>query len=404
MGSTPLTTRRPVVAFVVTGGLASAMAERARSFASRLAGDFDPRLVCAEGRRSSAVTRLLRDLFAARPEVCYVLDIAAAPVVAGGAYQAVTGTPLVIDFGDAVVELGRALGRGRFGMLATRALESFALRTADRLVVRGSYQQELLADRGVRAEFIPDGVAVDQFAPPAGDVPLPMERPLTIGLIGNCVWSPVRRTCYGWELVELVRLLRDRLPGRSVRGIIIGDGSGIEVLRGRCEEYGIAAEVEFAGRVPYDELPERLRVFDICISTQTNDVIGNVRTTGKLPLYLAAGRFVLASRVGEAARVLPPEMLVEFRGNADPDYPARLADRLIRLIDAGTDFSHRPECVALARMHFDYDVLALRVVAVVREALARRRSQPRWHHGRPFGSTFASRGTMRGAPPPRHPD
>ena len=32
-----------------------------------------------------------------------------------------------------------------------------------------------------------------------------------------------------------------------------------------------------------------------------------------MPLYLAAGRFVLASRVGEAARVLPPEMLVEFR-------------------------------------------------------------------------------------------
>ena len=109
MGSTPLSARRPVVAFVVTGGLASAMAERARSFASRLAGDIDPRLVCAEGRRSAAVARLLRDLFAARPEVCYVLDIAAAPVIAGGAYQAATGTPLVIDFGDAVVELGQAL-------------------------------------------------------------------------------------------------------------------------------------------------------------------------------------------------------------------------------------------------------------------------------------------------------
>jgi hypothetical protein len=50
---------------------------------------------------------------------------------------------------------------------------------------------------------------------------------------------------------------------------------------------------------------------DICLSTQTNDVVGWVRTTGKLPLYLAAGRYVLASRVGEAARVLPEEMLVD---------------------------------------------------------------------------------------------
>ena len=173
MGLTPVTARRPVVAFVVTGGLASAMAERARSFASRLSGDFGPRLVCAEGGRASAAGRMLRDLFAVRPDVCYVLDIAATPVVAGGAYQAATGTPLVIDFGDAVVELGQVRGRGRFGMLATQALELFALRAADRLVVRGTFHKELLADRGVRAEFIPDGVAVDQFAPPAGGVPLP---------------------------------------------------------------------------------------------------------------------------------------------------------------------------------------------------------------------------------------
>src|SRR5262249_40937919 len=196
---------------------------RARSFATWLAGAIESRLVCSEGRRASAAARLLRDLFAARPDVCYALDIAAAPVLAGGAYRAATGTPLVIDFRDAGVELGRTLGRGPLGMLATRALESFALRAADRLVVRGSYHQELLADRGVRAEFIPDGVAVDQFAPPAGENSPTMQRPLTVGLIGNCVWSPVRRTCYGWDLIELIRILRDRRSNRPVRGILIGD-------------------------------------------------------------------------------------------------------------------------------------------------------------------------------------
>jgi glycosyltransferase involved in cell wall biosynthesis len=191
-------------------------------------------------------------------------------------------------------------------------------------------------------------------------------------VVGNCVWSPVRQTCYGWELVELIRLLRDRLPAGAVRGVLIGDGSGIAVLRRRCGEYGIASLVEFGGRVPYKELPAWLRRFDICLSTQTNDVIGRVRTTGKLPLYLAAGRFVLASRVGEAARILPPQMLVEYNGGVDLEYPARLADRVVELIGAGTDFGHRPECAALARAHFDYDQLAPRVARVIREAIARR--------------------------------
>src|SRR5262249_43404695 len=156
------------------------------------------------------------------------------------------------------------------------------------------------------------GVVVDQFAvTPRGETSSPagsLADTLVIGLVGSSVWVPARQTCYGWELVELVRLLRGKLS-RPVRGVLIGDGSGVDVVRRRCKQYGLEDVIEFAGRVPYAELPARLQAFDICLSTQTNDVIGHVRTTGKLPLYLAAGRFVLASRVGEAARILPEEML-----------------------------------------------------------------------------------------------
>ena len=124
--------------------------------------------------------------------------------------------------------------------------------------------------------------------------------------------------------------------------------------------------------MPYADLPGRLAGFDLCLSTQTNDVVGSVRTTGKLPLYLAAGRFVLATRVGEAARVLPPAMLVEYTGASDPDYPAKLAARVEALVAAGTDFGYRPECVALAREHFAYDRLAARVGRVLNRVLTRR--------------------------------
>lgn len=367
-----MTPRRPVIAFVASGGPSSAMAERARSFADRLTGEFDSRLICAGGGRVSAVARIIRGMMAVRPDACVVLDIAAAGVVAVGAYRAISGIPIVIDTGDAVVELGRALGRGPLAMLATRGLESFALQAAARVIVRGSYHEWLLSQRGIRAEFIPDGVAIDQFASAGDNASRSPGRSLTIGMVGSSIWIPTRRTCYGWELVELIRLMRDRLPGWTIRGLMIGDGSGIEILRRRCDEYGITDRVEFAGRVPYNELPKWLRRLDVGLSTQTNDLIGNVRTTGKLPLYLAAGRFVLASRVGEAARVLPPEMLVDFHGDTDPDYPARLVDRLVHLLDGGVDFTHRPECVALARAHFDYDRLAPRVSEVLQDVLAGR--------------------------------
>jgi glycosyltransferase involved in cell wall biosynthesis len=360
----------PRVTFVVNGDPTSAMAERADSFACRLGRRFDCRIVFRTGGRLGAAGRMFREIAAARPDLCYVLDLAFAGVVAAGAYQCISGTPFVLDTGDAVVELGRALGRGPAALAATRALETYALRAAAAVVVRGSYHRDLLARRSVRAEFIPDGVEVDRFAPPGPPGPKPPGCPLVIGLIGNVVWVPARQTCYGWELVEVIRLLHQRL---AIRGVLIGDGSGVEVLKRRCVEYGIETLVEFVGCVPYAELPRRLRGFDICLSTQTNDVIGNVRTTGKLPIYLAAGRFVLASNVGEAARVLPAEMLVEFTGASDTDYPRKLAERVTEFAELWAAPKWFETSVSLARQLFDYDRLAEHVRSVLDRCLARRR-------------------------------
>lgn len=348
------------------------MAERARGFESRLSGEFDIRLAFRQGNTIGATSRLLFELFAFGPAACYVFDMAAAGVAAAGLYCIATRRPMVVDTGDSIVALALALGRSRLGVLATRALEACALRLAARVVVRGSSHQEILAKHGVQTVFVPDGVDMSQFAcdaPPALDA----GRPLVIGLVGSALWVPARQTCYGWELIELVRLLKDRLANREVRGVFIGNGSGIAMLRRRCEALAIADRIEFVGNVPYIDLPRWLGQFDICLSTQTDDEIGRVRTTGKLPLYLATGRFVLASRVGEAARILPPPMLVKFQGSVDPQYPSRLADRVMELLAQRTDFSHRPECVMLAREHFDYDRLAPRVSKVIFEVLTRKR-------------------------------
>jgi glycosyltransferase involved in cell wall biosynthesis len=363
---------RPRVAFVVNGGPDSAMAERATAFASCLADRYDSQFVFRRAGKLSSILRMLREIARTRPSVCYVLDLAVSGVVAAGLYKHATGTPFILDTGDAVVELGRVLGRGRFGVTATRAMEAYALRAASAIVVRGSYHKELLARKGLRAEFIPDGVFVERFAPPAHRPRQSETSPLVVGLVGSSVWVPSRQTCYGWELVEVVRLLKARLT-RPVHGLMIGDGSGIAHLRRLAKEHGIEEQIEFAGRLPYSKLPDFLQTIDVCLSTQTDDVIGNVRTTGKLPLYLAAGRFVLASRVGEAARVLPDEMLVDFHGSVDPDYPARLAQRISDLVAAGTDFSQRPDCIALARRHFEYDCLSRRVAAVLERTLEGRR-------------------------------
>jgi glycosyltransferase involved in cell wall biosynthesis len=378
------------LAFVVNGSPTSAMAQRADAFATRLGARHEVRTFYRSDRKLLSIGRIAADLLRFLPDVCYVLDMGYSGVASAALYRLLRDQRLIVDTGDAITALARSLGRGRLGVALTAALERFALRVADRIVVRGTYHRDWLARQHIAADVLPDGVETEQFAPRPVDGlrrQLGLDGALTVGLVGSSVWNPRLQSCYGWDLVELIRLLRDR----PVVGVLIGDGSGIAVLQQRCRQYGLADRVRFLGRLPYAALPEYLSLIDVCLSTQTDDLVGRVRTTGKLPLYLAAGRYILASNVGEATRVLLPEMRVDFAGQADADYPAKLAERVRRLLHEPALLQQGRALTQVARERFDYDVLAAqleriidRVAAVPRRAVGALAEERAW----PIAGTF----------------
>ena len=356
--------------FLVNGDSSSAMGRRAQAFAHLLSGSYQIDIYYRSRGKIWSVFRFLTALLRRRPKVCYVFDMAYSGVAAALLYKRLTGGRVVIDTGDAITELARSMGRSPLGVGLTRRLEECSLNGADRIVVRGTYHKEWLERKGVRAEVIQDGIEASFIGAPSADDQrqrLDLGDVLTVGLIGSVVWSPKLQSCYGWDLIELIRIMKDQ----AVKGVLIGDGSGLAVLKDRCKEYGIADRVVFLGRVPYEEAPQRLGLIDVCLSTQTNDLPGKVRTTGKLPLYLAAGRYILASRVGEAARVLDEEMLVDYDGNNDLAYPQKLAERVRRLLDNRDLIRQGLRHVALARAMFDYAVLARKMAEVIDDVAGR---------------------------------
>jgi glycosyltransferase involved in cell wall biosynthesis len=353
------------VAFVVNGSPGSAMGVRARSLAAGLAPAFDVHLAYRGPDKGRAALSFLRFLHRRRPRAVYVFDMAASGVLAALAHKAVTGCPVVIDTGDAISALARSIGRGPVGLALTRALETASLHLADHLVVRGTNHRDLLARAGhTNVTVVQDGVDTDQFVPADGAAVrsrLGVNGDLVIGTLGSSAWNEQLQTCYGWEMLDVVHRLRDR----AVHAVMIGDGSGIPRMQDRARTLGIADRVHFLGRVAYDALPGPLNAMDVCLSKQTNDVVGQVRTTGKLPLYMACGRYVLATEVGEAAHVLPPAMLVPFDGTDDPRYADRLTERVAGLLND-------PDALALGRCNreqavatFDYRILSRRVAGVL---------------------------------------
>ena len=359
---------RPILLFLVNGEPDSAMGIRARSFAKRLRSDFCVHIAYRSTHKIYAIFRFFWLLLRHRPALCYVIDIGYSGVLAASLYRMIFRCLVAVDTGDAIYELSRNSGRGGIRLWLTMLLEHLALSISDRVVVRSHPHQEWLASRGKTADVIPDGVDTAEFSPrPVGDLrrQYGLEGYLIVGLVGSLIWNDRWQMCYGWELIELIDQLRDR----PVKGFIIGDGSGLQRLKAQCVARGLENRIVFTGRIVYDDLPRYLSLLDVCLSTQTNDTAGRVRTTGKLPLYLACGRFVLASALGEAARVLPTEMLVQYNGTKDKEYPSRLVARVQTLLEHPEYLQQRETSILIAQTHFNYNLLVAQLKQTIYELL-----------------------------------
>ena len=216
-------------------------------------------------------------------------------------------------------------------------MERTAIRVADLVVVRGSYYRSFLRyERVKRVLEIPDCVAVSTFTndsmldSQAREIrcSLGLQDVLVMGMVGSCEWNSKLGIAHGWEFIEAMQ----HLHGLPIHGIIIGDGDGIPRLRRRIAELGLETRVSLLGSIQREAIGPYVRMMDICLSTQPDDRIGWARTTDELVLYLVNNRFILASNVGQAACVLPPEMRVTYVGTVDREYPKRLAERVREII------------------------------------------------------------------------
>ena len=318
-----------------------------------------------DGNKIKSLAKFFAHLCHVRPNLVYVVDMSFSGVIAAVLYRSVAWrSRLVIDSGDAISALAKKMGdRGGPSLLLTAFLEKLGQLVADKLVVRGTNHLTYLNGHSRKATVIQDGVdvkAYDMVTPVDLQGTFTADAPLVVGVLGSLIWDDRQKWCYGAELVEAVGLLKDQ----PVCGIIVGDGNGLAHLKRRVDELNIVNRIRFIDRVPRNRLASVLEEMHVALSTQTNDIVGQVRTTGKLPLYLASGRFVLASRVGEAGRLLPDEMLVDYEGEFDKNYPRRLAGAIEELAIHKSKLASAEAGPDIARQ-LDYDILAQRLDEVL---------------------------------------
>jgi len=248
-----------------------------------------------------------------------------------------------------------------------RVMEKAMPAMADHIVCSGHGLAKWYRERGyAEVSYIPDGVDLDRFQP--GDASalrreLGVDGALTIGLVGSLNWNEKYQTCYGDEIVEAMPHLHDLL----VKGIIVGGGTGLAHLKEKAARLGVADRIVFVGPVPHAAVPEYVRALDVCVSTQTPDEVGKMRSTSKMGEYLACNRYVISSDVSEETREMLSSVgvLLPYDGLTDREYPKRIAAEARKVVAHPDLLARAANAREEACLRFDRRELSRKLGAVI---------------------------------------
>jgi glycosyltransferase involved in cell wall biosynthesis len=251
--------------------------------------------------------------------------------VSGALLSRLLRLPLVLEFNSSELWKGRYWG----GLRLTRPaalVERINLRAADLVVVVSEVLKVQAMAAGVPAQKVvvnPNGVDPTQFRPDVDAAAvrsrLGLDDTVVVGFSGTFgVWHGIP------TLAEaLAPVLRSR---PQVRWLLIGDGPLRHLVEKAVKKHGLDGRVCMPGLVPHPEMPGYLAACDVLVSPHGRQADGGefFGSPTKLFEYMAAGRPIVASRIGQIADVLQDgesALLVQ------PDDPQALCEAILRLVD-----------------------------------------------------------------------
>ena len=152
----------------------------------------------------------------------------------------------------------------------------------------------------------------------------------------------------------------------STTFMIVGDGYRKKELENLAEELGVRDKFIFTGAVEHSQVPEYINAADVCVACFEDNDITRCKSPLKIAEYLACGKTIVASDVGEVRRMVGPAGIVVKAG----DYGS-LAEGIIKALN---DPKLREKLEVLARKrseeYYNWGFTAKNILSAYRKALS----------------------------------
>jgi len=197
---------------------------------------------------------------------------------------------------------------------------------ADTVSVASQHLRTLALKAGVRKENIfdaPVGADVDEFTPFIDGSAIREKY-----CIGNVLVLYIGQL-HGAQYLDLfLRAANIVLHETSeVDFMVVGEGFMERHLKGVARDLGIEKKIIFTGSVLHHKIPEYIAAADICIAPFKDTPVTRCKSPLKIVEYMAMGKAIIASDVGEARRMLAGVGIL-----VTPQDIHSLAEGIIRLL------------------------------------------------------------------------
>lgn len=236
---------------------------------------------------------------------------------AGVALSKLLNVPLVLEFNSSELQRARLWGERHYRLSGLiQRVERLTLSSANLVVCvsrpLAQWVESTAPEAASRILIQPNGVDTDRFHPAISGEAMRKEHGLgpdtiVVGFSGSLM------PYMGIDvLIESAKVIAERTAEvtevRAIEFLILGDGGIRQELEEEAKQ-AVGSRIVFAGAVPFTEIEQHLAACDILVSPH-NPGIGDSNfywSPIKLFEYMAMGRAIIASRVGQIAEVLADE-------------------------------------------------------------------------------------------------
>ena len=201
---------------------------------------------------------------------------------------------------------------------------------ADSISVASTALKDLAIRRGANKRalgLVPVGADLQQFQP--GRDGAAVRGKYGLGTKVVVLYHGQLHSCQYVKLfLQAARTISERDDRDRFSFMVVGSGSELGALKDFVRELGIEDMVIFTGFVSHTEVPDHIAAADICVASFEDNEVTRCKSPLKIVEYLAAGKPVVASGVGEAKNMLNGSGLIVQPGRSED-----IASAIIKLAE-----------------------------------------------------------------------